>query len=255
MTSNFINTTAKIASMLTSLRTLKTSPPSLYVDLEGNKVSRNGTISIVQIFAKGLGEVYLVDIHTLGVNAFTTPADTEPPMTLKTLLEDANIPKVFFDVRNDSDALFHHYQVALAGIEDIQLMEYAARRRMMSYTAPQTRAPKGRVSGLGRCIEHDVPLSEAERARLSAIKAKGTELFDPNKGGSYEVFDARPLAVDIVDYCVQDVKLLPALRGVYWSKLNEKLKGRVEEGAKARVRESQSSEYQPHGTHKPLAPW
>jgi len=32
------------------------------------------------------------------------------------ILESPDIPKVFFDVRNDSDALYSHFDVSLAGV-------------------------------------------------------------------------------------------------------------------------------------------
>lgn len=48
-------------------------------------------------------------------------------MTPKDILENENIPKVFFDVRDDFDALFAHFGVALKVVEDIQLMESASR--------------------------------------------------------------------------------------------------------------------------------
>jgi exonuclease 3'-5' domain-containing protein 1 len=56
-------------------------------------------------------EVYLIDVHTLGEEAFDTAGVGE--ITLKDILQDEEIPKVFFDVRNDSDALFSHFGIAL----------------------------------------------------------------------------------------------------------------------------------------------
>jgi exonuclease 3'-5' domain-containing protein 1 len=59
----------------------------------------------------------LVDIYTLGDKAF--PTIGAGGRTLKGILESDSIPKVFFDVRNDSDALFSHFQIRLAGIHDL----------------------------------------------------------------------------------------------------------------------------------------
>lgn len=51
--------------------------------------------------------------------AFTTP--NKHGSTLKDFLESPTIPKVFFDVRNASDALFSRYKVKLAGIHELQV--------------------------------------------------------------------------------------------------------------------------------------
>lgn len=47
--------------------------------------------------------------------------------SLKRVLESPTIPKVFFDVRNDSDALHNHFGINLDCIQDVQLMENATR--------------------------------------------------------------------------------------------------------------------------------
>jgi GT2 family glycosyltransferase len=45
----------------------------------------------------------------------------------KAILETNDIHKVFFDVRNDSEASFHRFQICLQGVDDVQLMELATR--------------------------------------------------------------------------------------------------------------------------------
>ena len=240
-----VSTTEAIADMLITLTALPTSSPSLFLDLEGVNLSREGSISIMQIFAKPNNHVYLVDIHTLGAAAFTTPV-TASETTLKTLLEDITIPKVFFDIRNDSDALFFHYQIELCGVEDVQLMENA------------TRPPGSKkfLNGLKKCINaQNAPISIAAKQVWNQIKERGEALYDPKNGGSYAVFNARPLAPDITAYCVQDVKLLPKLRDLYWDRLDEEWKAMVVIETERRVRESQMPAYEPYGKDKALGPW
>jgi exonuclease 3'-5' domain-containing protein 1 len=65
-------------------------------------------------------------VHTLGERAFNTARASKK--TLKDILQEKKIPKVFFDVCNDSATLFAHFGVALKGITDIQLMESAQGR-------------------------------------------------------------------------------------------------------------------------------
>ncbi|KAL4946566.1 hypothetical protein BDV06DRAFT_218283 [Aspergillus oleicola] len=151
-------------------------------------------------------QVYLIDVHKLGKTVFNTPGtkDKGKYTTLKIVLEDPNIEKVFFDVRNDSDALYAHFSVHLSGIQDIQLHQFVTRPR------------KGRfLSGLGKCIDHDAGLSFTKRVKSADIKEKGKRLFPPELGGPYEVFNVRPMSEDIVRYCAQDVQILPRLWAVY----------------------------------------
>jgi exonuclease 3'-5' domain-containing protein 1 len=92
--------------------------------------------------------------------------------TLRGILESISIPTVFFDVCNDSDALFSHFQVNFAGILDIQLMELATRR-----------FSRRCVNGLTKCIERDLPLGLAEVKVWKEIKEKGLDLFALGRGG------------------------------------------------------------------------
>lgn len=84
-----------------------------------------------------------------------------------------------------------------------------------------------------------------------AIKSAGLNLFAPERGGSYEVFNKRPLAGEILAYAAQDVVLLFAI--------SEKIGARSQESkilrfSSARVTEIQSRNYIPNGRHKALAP-
>lgn len=101
----FLNTAISVADVVEELFELPADPPSLYLDLEGTNLSRHGSISILQIFVLPHNRTYLIDIHTLKENAFAKAASNG--QTLKKLLETESVPKVFFDVRNDSDALYN----------------------------------------------------------------------------------------------------------------------------------------------------
>ncbi|KAF2135225.1 uncharacterized protein K452DRAFT_334717 [Aplosporella prunicola CBS 121167] len=148
--------------------------PSLYIDLEGVNLSRHGSISILQVLLLGEEHVYLIDIYRLGPQAFTTVGKNA--LSLRQVLESDTIAKAVFDVRNDSDALYHHYGIQLKRMHDIQLMEVATRRKGLSRKC---------VNGLAKCIEYDAGLSSAEKAGWKATKDTGTRLFLPAHGGSY----------------------------------------------------------------------
>lgn len=198
-TPGLVDTEAKIASLVGRLQDLPISPPSLYIDLEGVNLSRHGSISILQIHILPFEETYLVDIHSLQEKAFLGTA-SDKGYNLLDILESALIPKVFFDVQNDSDALFSHFNIKLAGVIDLQLMELATRSFSRKY-----------VNGLAKCIERDARLTTYEARCWKASKEKGLRLFAPERGGSYDVFNVRPLPDDIKKYCMQDVQFLPKL--------------------------------------------
>ncbi|KAK0752942.1 ribonuclease H-like domain-containing protein, partial [Schizothecium vesticola] len=225
------------------------SQPHLYLDLEGINLSRHGTISLLTLYVPPLRHAYLIDVHTLGALAFSTPCSLTGT-TLGTLLASPTPTKVLFDLRNDSDALFARYGVRLRGVEDVQLMENAGRP-----TAAQRRT----VNGLERCIEKDLGgpgrLTAAEQRAWREVKEAGKRLFAPERGGRYEVFEERPVRAEVERYCVNDVVLLPMLRELYLGRLSAQWKARVAEETEKRVRESQSAGYKPHGREKALGPW
>ncbi|KAK3169722.1 hypothetical protein OEA41_009106 [Lepraria neglecta] len=242
MASSIIDSPAAIASLLDTLAALPTSPPSLYLDLEGTNLSRHGSISIIELFVLPQNHVYLVDIHILGEKAFST--QSSDGRTLKAILESSDIPKAFFDVRNDSDALYSHFNISLAGVQDIQLFENAAR--------PFNRRC---VNGLAKCIEKDATMTYSERSNWKIVKEQGRKLFAPELGGSYEVFNIRPMPEEITKYCVQDVLFLPGLWSTYSAKVSAAWADKVRLATLARVSLSQTANYNGQGRHMALGPW
>ncbi|CAD7947162.1 unnamed protein product [Amoebophrya sp. A120] len=57
-----------------------------------------------------------------------TGHSSQPAWTLKRLFECERIEKIFFDCRNDSDAIYHQFRVKLANVLDLQILEIATRR-------------------------------------------------------------------------------------------------------------------------------
>ncbi|KAL8675611.1 MAG: hypothetical protein Q9168_000123 [Polycauliona sp. 1 TL-2023] len=244
--SGLIDTPEAITNVVDTLAALPWLPPSLFVDLEGVNLSRQGTISILQVHVSPSDRTYLVDIHSLGFRAFHTPG-TDGHTTLKSIFESSAVIKVFFDVRNDSDALYAHFGIKLAGIQDLQLMELATR-------SPEL--PRKYVNGLVRCIEKDAALPPNEIQRCKTVKDKGIMLFAPERGGSYDVFNARPLSEDIKAYCVQDVKVMPRLWTGYNARLTSTIwRTKLESATRNRVAMSQSPWYNGKGAHMKFGPW
>ncbi|MCJ1230512.1 hypothetical protein MMC12_007186 [Toensbergia leucococca] len=155
-----VDSVPKLQDLLNDLDSLPVHPPALYLDMEGKELGRDGSVSIMELLVIPSYQVYLIDIHTLGTTAFSTPDSTG--RSLKSILESESVTKVFFDIRADSAALFNHYQVAIRGVHDLQLMELATRTYSKKF-----------LSGLAKCIQQDSTMSAAEKSEWAATKDKG----------------------------------------------------------------------------------
>jgi exonuclease 3'-5' domain-containing protein 1 len=236
-----VDTAPILAEIINTFEGLPSEPPSLFIDLEGINLSRHGQVSIMQIHVSPTKRTYLIDIYALCEEVFSTRS--ENGVTLKGVLESATVSKVFFDVRNDSDALFAHFGISLAGVQDLQLMELATRS-----------FPRRTLCGLARCIERDLLLPPPQRQALMDVKVKGKRLFDPELGGSYSVFNQRPMLDDIKAYCAQDVQILPQLYDRYYRKLTPAWKQKMLSESNARVALSQTATFNGKGQHMALPP-
>lgn len=91
MASTIIDSAPLMVSFLDSLVDLEpenadtTSPPSLYLDLEGNNLGRNGSLTMIQVLVYPRNHVYLIDVLALGEKAFSTKGSNGD--TFKEILE------------------------------------------------------------------------------------------------------------------------------------------------------------------------
>lgn len=240
-TTSYINTPDAVSTMVDVLIRMPRYPPMLYVDLEGVNVSRHGSVSLMKIHALARGHTYVIDVRHLQRDSFNTPG--EKGMTLREILQSEEIAKVFFDVRNASNALFFHHHIRLAGIIDIQLMENAAR-------------PYGRlhVNCLTTCILKDAALTAEEKISWDYIQERGLRFFLPEYGGVNTAINKRPLHEDIIRYCVSEVRFLPRLWSVYRRKLTPTWSRRVIEESANRVLSSQFLDFNLNGSNVRMAP-
>jgi exonuclease 3'-5' domain-containing protein 1 len=182
-----------VANLILCLKDISTST-KIAVDCEGVKLCRNGTLSILQLYRKGSNKVWLVDITVLQATAFYTKyKDT----SLKTILENSNIEKVFYDCRNDVDALYNLFGVMPTGIWDLQLHEVLTRK---SRGINQLAFFNSLEKSIG--VLQDIPPT------WKICKETGKKLFAPEFGGCYSVFEQRPLDPALIEYCASDVVLL-----------------------------------------------
>ena len=242
MSVQVIDSVESLAKLIDVIVELPVALPSLFVDLEGINLSRQGSISVIVLFTQPDSAVYLIDIHTLGATTFSTEGKAN--QSLKFIFESTTTPKVFSDVRNDSDALYSHFNTKLACVQDLQLMELATRTGSRKF-----------VNGLGTCIARDASMTAAKKLEWTNNKRAGLRLWCPDHGGAYDVFNERPLREDIIKYCAQDVIHLPKLWNTYNRKLTTVWRAKVEQATLSRVAWSQSATYNGHGSHKSLGPW
>ena len=147
------------------------------VDFEGIALSRTGKLCLAQVAPRD-GPVYLVDVAVMGAEAF------EKGM-LGALLESTEVLKLIFDCRNDSDALWHQYAVKLRHVYDVQVV-YCLKGDQ------DNGGRRGRyLSGLRRALWDCPGLHYEAREALDAVKAAGSKLFAPDRGGSYDVWEKR----------------------------------------------------------------
>ncbi|KAK4204596.1 ribonuclease H-like domain-containing protein [Triangularia verruculosa] len=234
-----IDTHTAMADLVEMIQDLPTSPPSLYIDLEGENLGRNGTLAIMQLHILPTHHTYLIDVQRLQHAAFTTSAHSTV-ITLKSILEWPGIPKVFFDVRHDSDALYHLYGISLEGIKDLQLMEHA------------TNPHKPYLNGLAKCIRRDANLTTSQLETAEAVKRAGRESFCPELGGSYAAFLERPIPEHVLQYCAQDAYILPLLYERYNALMKSSqfcagLQETVVKYERKRVEDSQSERFESWG--------
>jgi len=144
------------------------------------------------------------------------------------------------------------HQVSLAGVYDLQLLEFAAR-----VSSPSSRNKRSNrfVNGLKRSIEGYLPQSGREWAES---KEAGRKLFAPELGGHYEVFEARPLDPRLVAYCSQDVSLLFQLEDVLRVKLGAMQalvwENKIISASAERVKVAYNPSFKGKGRHMAIAP-
>jgi exonuclease 3'-5' domain-containing protein 1 len=243
MPSQLINTEQGVRALLEEVEASNLDHPFLFLDLEGVSLGRHGTISILQVLVPPSRTVHLLDVHILGSLVFSTKSSNG--INLKNILESSEYPKVFFDLRNDSHALYAHFGIKLNCVIDVQLLEFGTRPR-----------PGRFLKGLAKSIAEGSGLGYQQIREWQASKELGHDMFDPNKGGSYEVFNHRPLDGAIVEYCARDVLLLPVLLQVYACRLKGRggLAQNIQLEAEYRVALSQRADFNGRGQHMALGP-
>lgn len=209
-------------------------PVVIAVDFEGVKLCRHGPLCLVQMTCSDDPTlVYVLDVYLLGKRAFTmtTPDGT----SMKGILEDETVRKAWFDPRNDIDALYHQFGIMPRGIFDLQLAEVADRRKRglnVHY-----------VQGLHKCLTQCPALQSEQKVFADKINSLGKRLFEPQNGGSYEIFQQRPLNPVILVYAAHDSRYMLLLYEQYLQCIGEDWAERVCRAGEERGRWCLNREY------------
>ena len=199
LTLHFVNTPAALQPACAAIAAAAASLRTLAVDLEGVSLSRHGELCIVQIATARRAPVWAFDICALGAAAFAAHAPS-----LRTLLEDPALSKLFWDCRADANALFFLHGVRPQGVLDLQLLEVADRLARSGGGGSGAPPPPTSVTGLAALLERAprlAALTPLERRRIGRVKAAALALFSPAGGGSYAVWRERPLRPVLREYC------------------------------------------------------
>lgn len=218
MSCTVVNTAFLLRKMLDDISSVYSSPkPALFLDCDGRRLCRTGPLAILELYINipSRSHAYIIHVHVLEDRAFST-LSTNAQYTLRRILEDPALPKIFFDVRMDADALYGQYGISLAGIIDLQLMELSAR-------AARDEGSDGRLHSLARCLDRDFGLDLTEISRLTSARSRGKMLWDPELGGSYDVFETKSLSPEILAYCEANVLVMSRLFEVYNARLGNKV--------------------------------
>lgn len=230
-----------LRAIIDGLPDSKSTDPNLYIDLKGNNLSRDGTLSLLTILVEPRHTVHLLDITTLGVDAFSIAGSGG--QTIKRILESRDVVKVFFDIRNASDALFGLYNIRVEGIEDLKLLELASRD-----------SPKEYVNGLVMCVERDIPISTMEKRHWMKAKQETLDSFGLLMDASYDITDNRPLCQEMKSSYLKDILHMPALHELYRAMLCDAWWREIEEETTTRIAFSQSKGFIGRGQHMTSAP-
>merc|ERR1711964_139121 len=190
------------------------SPATIAVDFEGVKLCRHGELCLAQFCCYiDPCTVYVLDVYKLGKEAFTMT--NKNGMSVKSILEDEGIRKIWFDPRNDVDALYHQFGVESRGIFDLQLAEVAERRSR----GLGVRYVQGLFKTLLTCTHPGI--TDQHKTFAEKIDILGKKLFEPDNGGTYEVFTQRPLHPIILVYAAHDARHMLLLFEALVSALNQ----------------------------------
>jgi exonuclease 3'-5' domain-containing protein 1 len=190
----YIDTNEKLIASCEYLRkSIIVSHSSIAIDMHGVQLGKDGEISILQMSSGSLHDpVFIVDILQLKEIAFKSRSP------LRLLLEDETVPKLFFDVRGDVNALYHQFRITIRNLEDLQLIDIVKRRVIKYFNF---------TSVFSSC--QDVSL--AIKHHVQSVRSEAEQMFAQKFGGNYMVWMKRPLHPILLEFAA-DVRFYNLMR-------------------------------------------
>jgi exonuclease 3'-5' domain-containing protein 1 len=212
---------------------------SLFVDMEGVNLGRNGQICWIQITTES-PDMPVVIIDFIALHGVI-------PDSFRELLTSPDYCKYMWDPRADADALYNCCkQLYIQNVVCLQLAEVAHDREMGFM--------RKYVNGLAKSMKRFVPQDV-----LNVVlprKETGKIMLAPEKGGDSSIFLQRPMCSELLDYCVVDVVVLPYIKKSVWDSLPVHRQRWVEYKTKQRVDLSKDLHVPlPSGIFATLAPF
>lgn len=222
-------------SSVTSIEIIKEAvrqDPLIAFDCEGECLSRIGKLCLMSVATRTT--TYLIDVKVLKTLPFEKG--------LKEILEDSNVKKLMFDCREDSDALYHQFNVKLDGVLDIQLLEVI-----------KEHSDKIGITSGRRCDRHDEVVKLKGLLKCIELYLDDDEMLQKKKKGSGQFSDwgNRPLLPHELDYAATDAislfKLYEKLQPDSEEKRRLEIASRIYVDLKRSIVDRTYDEYEKHG--------
>jgi exonuclease 3'-5' domain-containing protein 1 len=159
---------------------LPTDGPNIGADFEGEDLRRDRELDLVLLHDYVVDQTYILDVYHLQSAAFDT-SGTDEKSTLRSILQSDKILKLFRDVREESDAIYHHFKVKLDGVLEVWLFMMTANSQGW-YSATRYRP------GLYKTILNGVDMDVDTKNKWIAAKNNGKALWNPDQDGSFDRF-------------------------------------------------------------------
>jgi hypothetical protein len=145
-----------------------------------------GTISVLTVYVAPIETAFVIDILFMGLNCFRYTSQ-ENNISIQSVLESSEIPKVFYDFRNTNNALHGTCGIELEHVHDLMLM---GRIRRIPGGRPASKTPGDEIL-------------RKERKRFTRFVKDQEERFPVYPDGDTRIFDRRPFSQTAIDHRVK----------------------------------------------------
>lgn len=215
---------------------------TLYIDMKGPALGRQGSISILTILLQPQRRLFAFDIFVMSKEAFSVTC--VHGLSLANLLESTRISKTMFDARSCSDALFGLFGIQMRSVEELQLFELLARSSSRKY-----------LNGLAQCVKKDPSLPLQDQAQWCMTRQLIRQSFLPSCGGNEGLYTERPLREELALYCIHDISVFHGLREHFRPLQTHEMRKKAREATAARIQNTFSKDYSGQGEHMKFGPF